>query len=351
MKVSIIVPIYNSEQYLKRCLNSLINQTLKDIEIILINDGSSDNSYNICQYYKNIDDRIILINKKNQGVSSARNSGLEVCSGEYICFVDSDDYIELNAIEEMYQIAVKNRADIVLFNHYWGEDNLNVVKFPKNRLIKDRELISILSKSNTNYVLPFSVRNIFKNTKKQKQIKFKTNLKFGEDSLYNLESYLNAKSMYCSEKAYYHYMPNDNSAMSRKNKKKNYLLYLNNLYDEKMKLYEKMKLNDFKIDLYNYTIQHTLNILIDNAMLNRNIKDCINQLKEIRQNKMIIESFQNYNINIYDMQINNMKKKNIKYMELKKYIYVYMCSIYYKKLYTLRPYLSKLKKLFLKKGN
>lgn len=94
-KVSIIVPVYNVEKYLAKCLDSLVNQTLKDIEIICINDGSTDNSLEILNTYAQKDSRITIIDKKNEGVSAARNTGLNISKGEYIMFVDSDDYLEL----------------------------------------------------------------------------------------------------------------------------------------------------------------------------------------------------------------------------------------------------------------
>lgn len=92
-KVSIIVPVYNVENYLRKCLDSLINQTLKNIEIICINDGSTDNSLSILEEYASKDERIIVINQENAGVSSARNRGLEIATGEYIAFVDADDSV------------------------------------------------------------------------------------------------------------------------------------------------------------------------------------------------------------------------------------------------------------------
>lgn len=307
IKVSVIVPIYNSEIFLKRCLDSIVNQTLKDIEIILINDGSKDNSRNICEEYANRDNRIKFINKKNEGTSIARNVGLDIATGEYITFVDSDDYIELNAFEKMYNIAQETTADIVLFNHYHGENNLNNVKFPKNKLLRGKELKEILKTANTDFFIPFSWRNIFKNTDKQKTIKFKTNLKYGEDSLYNLESYLGADSMYCSEKAFYHQMPNINSTMS--SQKEDFLLYLENLYDEKMKLYNEKGLVDFKQDLYNYTIQHTLNILIEDILRFTSIKKLRKPFKKIRNSNMIIESYKRCNIKLSNLNVSILHKR------------------------------------------
>ena len=113
-KISIIVPVYNVEQYLGKCLDSIINQTYKNIEIILINDGSTDNSLEICNYYKEKDSRIIVINKENGGQSSARNSGLKVSTGNYIMFVDSDDKINLRCCELLIDTILKNNSDIVI---------------------------------------------------------------------------------------------------------------------------------------------------------------------------------------------------------------------------------------------
>ncbi|MEG2898607.1 MAG: glycosyltransferase, partial [Eubacterium sp.] len=100
--ISLIIPIYNSEKFLDRCIQSIINQTYKNIEIILVNDGSIDQSLEICQLYKKRDNRIVIINKKNGGVGSARNIGLQKAKGDYIGFIDSDDYIDKETYEEYY---------------------------------------------------------------------------------------------------------------------------------------------------------------------------------------------------------------------------------------------------------
>ncbi len=104
-KVSIIVPVYNVENYLDRCLDSLINQSFDDIEIICINDGSTDNSLSILKDYEKKDARVKIINKDNSGVSDCRNNGINVANGEYIVFVDSDDWIDVNMIETMYNMT------------------------------------------------------------------------------------------------------------------------------------------------------------------------------------------------------------------------------------------------------
>lgn len=115
--VSVIVPAFNIEKYIASCIKSLLSQTYSDMEIILVNDGSSDNTLNICTEYANKDSRIITVNKPNGGLSSARNAGLNIASGEYVIFVDGDDYIAENTISELMSLIDKFDADIVQFGY------------------------------------------------------------------------------------------------------------------------------------------------------------------------------------------------------------------------------------------
>ena len=115
-KVSIIVPIYNCEKYLDEAIQSLLNQSIKECEFILVNDGSTDNSLNIANEYKKLDSRIKIINQVNQGVSVARNTGIEASQGEYIGFIDGDDWIEFDMYKTLYDIATKNNLDLIIKN-------------------------------------------------------------------------------------------------------------------------------------------------------------------------------------------------------------------------------------------
>lgn len=117
-KVSILVPIYNVEQYLSQCLLSLVNQTLRDIEIICINDGSTDHSLQIIQQFSSKDSRIVVINKLNSGYGDSMNYGIRQAKGEYVGIVESDDWIDLGAFEKLYQVAKLNQADVVKANYY-----------------------------------------------------------------------------------------------------------------------------------------------------------------------------------------------------------------------------------------
>ncbi len=118
MKISIVVPIYNAEKYLDRCIQSILNQSYKDLEIILIDDGSTDSSNKICNNYQKRDNRIKFISQKNEGVSAARNRGISEATGEFIGFVDSDDYIQPNMYETLYGLINKYNCDISICGYF-----------------------------------------------------------------------------------------------------------------------------------------------------------------------------------------------------------------------------------------
>lgn len=137
-KVSVIIPVYNVEKYIEECLGSLVNQTLKDIEIIVINDGSPDNSQKIIDKYAKKDKRIVSIIQENSRIGKTRNNGLLRATGEYIAYVDSDDYVESEMLEKMYNKAKENDSDIVISAYYTLEEETNKREFvPINKKILD----------------------------------------------------------------------------------------------------------------------------------------------------------------------------------------------------------------------
>lgn len=136
-EVSVIIPVYNCEEYLKKCIDSVIGQSFKNFEIILVNDGSTDNSGVICDEYAKNDERVNVIHQENQGVSAARKKGIEVCNSQYITFIDSDDYIKNDYLEVMLKEIKKSNSDFVCCNSIDIGDNL-----PNNKKNKDNKLIT-----------------------------------------------------------------------------------------------------------------------------------------------------------------------------------------------------------------
>ena len=164
IKVSIIVPFYNSKKYLKRCLDSLVKQSLNDVEIIFVNDGSTDGSEKIVYDYFNKDNRIKLFNKKNGGQASARNFGLSKAHGDYIIFIDSDDYVEENLCEELYN-SVKNGYDIVISDYYIVSDNVKsyhkISKCVEGEISLKEYLLTAVCPWNKIYKRDFLIENSF----------------------------------------------------------------------------------------------------------------------------------------------------------------------------------------------
>ncbi len=153
IKVSIIVPIYNVENYLCKCINSLLNQTYKNIEIILVDDGATDNCPKICDDYKAKDNRIKVIHKKNGGLSDARNCGIDISTGEYIMFVDSDDYVNKDYVKKMLNYSIKNNLDLVISN-YFIDDEINITE---TNFIKDNFIINNEDKYEYLYTIGYDV--------------------------------------------------------------------------------------------------------------------------------------------------------------------------------------------------
>ncbi len=195
IKVSVIIPVYNTEKFLPQCLDSVIGQTLKEIEIICINDGSTDNSLSVLENYAQKDHRIKIINKINEGVSIARNIGIHISKGKYISFIDSDDYIEKNTLELSFNKLEEDNSDIVIF----GTNNINInnqKEDNKNNTI----LLNIKSTSNISNNLNAIIHlqhNIWdkmyrKSFLQEKQISFPLNIAIGEDGVFSLICYINS---------------------------------------------------------------------------------------------------------------------------------------------------------------
>jgi len=215
-KISIIVPIYNAELYLKRCLDSLINQTISDIEILCINDGSTDNSKEIIQDFVKIDSRIKLFSFDKSGVSAARNKGIDIASGTFIGFVDADDYVDTDYFEKLYNAAEKHNCDIACSNIIRENKKkkkffLNYKKYKIAKTIKDKyELIGLPEHC---YVWNKIYRTEFL---KNHNIRFIEGLVY-EDIMFTPDAAENANAIVSVPNIYYHYWINNSSIVKTSN--------------------------------------------------------------------------------------------------------------------------------------
>jgi len=205
-KVSVIVPVYNVEPYLRRCLESLVNQTLKDIEIICINDCSTDKSLVILKEYARKDERVKIIDfKKNQGVSVARNSGMKIAKGEYIGFCDSDDYVDLDFYEKLHELAKKKNADIAKAAMKKTEIGANA------KIINLNELI-LKHKGYWGFIGQFYTAIYRNKMLKKHRVKFPVGKILGQDLCFSNYVSIVAKNIYVLNNTFYNYVKRDNSS-------------------------------------------------------------------------------------------------------------------------------------------
>ena len=276
-KVSIIVPVYNVEKYIEKCLKSLISQSYKNIEIILIDDGSKDNSGKICDTYKRKDSRIKVIHKENAGVSEARNLGIQKATGRYLCFVDADDFVMNDYIEYMHQLIVKESSDIAVctkmfsnFNEEQSSDEMIEV------LDRENAIIRIL-----NYRMPIGVysRIFKKDLIKDDGIKFLKDIYMGEGFNFNVACFQKAKKVIISNyKVYYYRRDNTTSATSDFSIKK----CENSLYAMKVMNNNLLIRTNRVINSWKYAVWRTYSDAFDYMCLGNGKKENIEKFKEYK---------------------------------------------------------------------
>ena len=285
IKVSVIVPVYNTEMYLNRCLDSLVNQSLKEIEILVINDCSTDNSKNILdEYEKKYQNIKVFHNKTNKGIGYNRNLGIKKASGEFIGFIDSDDWVEKNMFEKMYNKAKRDNLDLVICNYF-------------RKLMKEDELIDIESDFNIKYfdntslekspnlLLDINTAPWNKLYKKEliENIKFPEDLKY-EDAVFVMESLAEAKNIGMVEDKLNYYLVRSKSETTVMNEKVFDILTITKIIEnnfKKTKYYDDIK--DFVeayiiTNLFRYTLQQKYQE--DKLLKNKFIDEVFNYLND-----------------------------------------------------------------------
>lgn len=215
--VSIIVPVFNVEKYLEKSLDSILSQTYKDLEIILVDDGSPDNCGKICDEYAKNDDRIKVIHKENGGVSSARNVGIEMATGEYVCFIDSDDIIEENFIEELLNTLISSNSDVSMCSIKWIDERVYKISELENiKVFKTKDLLKhFFVEGDLKELLYAPFNKLFKKDS-LKDLYFNTNYALGEDILFVFEALLKSNKLCFTNKTSYGYIQRNTSAMHTK---------------------------------------------------------------------------------------------------------------------------------------
>ena len=316
VKFSVIIPAYNCEKTISKCLKSILDQSYKNIEIIIIDDGSSDNTFKICSDFKNKDNRIILKTQKNKGVSCARNEGLAIATGEYISFIDSDDYLEKDALYQILKIIQLYKCDIVKFQKIKETSK-------KNFLSKNSSygLFSIKQDKNKILNMYFKyhdfdcvITSVFK-AKLLKLLKFDTRFFVGEDYLFYFYALKNANTIFVSEKLLYHYVYDSQSLTNNLNLDKLISKLYNHIDIDEILFKELNKINASEFLIYNnkssYNVFKTYIKLFSYICSYKQFKDLIEN---------IINSH-NY-IHFYNTKYVMYKRKIKRLIKYKKFFYI-----------------------------
>ena len=271
-KVSVIIPVYNTEKFLRKCLDSVCNQTLQDIEIICINDCSTDGSLEILREYAGKDNRIKLIELfENGGAAKARNIGIDIAHGEYIGFVDSDDFVDLDFYEKLYNKAVETGADAVKGKLYLYDINTNKVYLEAWIDINDS-----VKKNKANFYFTFTTAIYKSSLIKEYNIRFLEGLIHFEDPYFTIMAAIHYNKLEVIDDAKYYYINNPNST-SRKNITKEQAKSIVYGADVVLDL-----LNNSNIDKLHYEI--FLNYVVNQLLCWCNKLNCPNELNIISAN-------------------------------------------------------------------
>ena len=207
--ISIIVPVYNVEKYLDECIQSIHEQTYTDWECLLINDGSKDNSLSICEKWAKLDTRIRVIHQTNQGVSAARNKGIQMAEGQFITFIDSDDWIDNKYLESLYILGREYKIDLCvsgLIQNYPNGYTLAFHPSYKGSFSLNKKNLNHFIDLNKKYLLYGPVSKLYKKEIINKyNIKFPIDISYGEDLIFNFQYLEHVNTIACIDKAFYHY--------------------------------------------------------------------------------------------------------------------------------------------------
>lgn len=305
-KISIIIPVYQVEKYIKLCLDSILSQTYSNLEIILIDDGSRDMSGKICDEYAVKDSRIKVIHQDNAGVSVARNKGLDICTGDYITFVDSDDFLEPFMYEKMMEKVTEYNCDVVMCDCVKDDGVMQIpythdirAGFYDYDQLKEEYYPHLLMMENVEYPATISNCLILFRREVASSIRYIEGVRYSEDLLFGAQLLYNAKSFYYMKgEFYYHYWMNSDSASHtfKEDKWEDYKV----LYEKSSRLFRQNKqiLNQSYLMLLFFLYNYAGDIL---ECKNYNEKQKYIYLKNILNDKYVIELFNN--IRIYELRI------------------------------------------------
>lgn len=303
MKLSYIIPVYNVEKYIRQCIDSILNQTMDDYEIILVDDGSPDNCPAICDEYKEkYPDKVVVIHKENEGLASARNSGLNIAKGEYIFFVDSDDFLFADRVSELFSKAKEHNADVLqtTFMSFDESNNNKTISSPRFKLdyvYSHKEMEDEICFSNEKNRVIFVWRNLYRRDFLVKnKIIFEEELKMIEDAPFDTLAFVKAERFVAVDIPVYCYRFR-NGSLQRRKYIEDYDLIISKQSDIKIRYYMEncTPKKAFFEDLAKHIIVNLFPIIILNVYGNK-VADRKKILCRIGNSDMMRRSFRDYDI-------------------------------------------------------
>ncbi|MFR1824095.1 MAG: glycosyltransferase family 2 protein [Clostridium saudiense] len=321
-KVSILIPVYNTEKTLSRCLESVINQSLEEIEIIITNDGSVDGSQSIIDNYIKKDNRIKCFYQENSGLGATRNNGIEIARGEYIAFLDSDDYVDLDYYEKMYEIAKIKNADMVISGYverYRDKSKDRIVGF--NNLNKEEYCIDVLNGN----IAGFSWNKLYRReliNKNKLKFPLRSELENVEDQYFTIRCLLLANDIVFMDKSYINYCINVNSIVQ--SYQPTLIKDVIKLYDKNLKFVKENSNCTSYIEAMNENLVKSIISIINNEF--KVTRKCSNNEK-LKSIKSILEYHQYCKI-IASVRLKNLSTLDkIYYILLKNKLYRILCLV------------------------
>ncbi|WP_455714724.1 glycosyltransferase family 2 protein [Anaerosporobacter sp.] len=319
-RLSIIIPVYNADKFLEECLQSIIRNEYEDMEVIIINDGSKDDSLEICNKYKNIDSRIQIIDKKNTGVSDSRNVGIKASQGQYIMFLDADDFLEPDALTIIIEDIIRDKYDFVAYSYYTlkedgaRKEELFDIDNECSDLQVIREYMLASSTLNTCWGKLFRAEII-----KENQITFQADLKIGEDFVFVAKYFMQVQSSIIKNIPIISYRQHGESAM-RKYDFRTRIWYTDYLFRFNKNCVETLHDEDLTKKMYVYYFRVITNILLEFTKSKEGLKKLYKKAFEFESINEIIDSI--------DIKMTSSYKK-LECILLKKRSYLFL-SIYFK---------------------
>ncbi|MFS0817311.1 glycosyltransferase [Lysinibacillus sp. 1P01SD] len=306
--VSVIVPVYNAEKYLEKCLTSICHQTLRDIEIIMINDGSQDQSLSILQNFADLDKRITVLDLENSGVSKARNVGIDHAKGQFITFVDADDWLEVTMLEELYQACRLTGSNIAKCDLYWQEaEGSRQLHYTSNTYCTFsaieclNKLFTEIGESHFGFA---SCKLYEKSFLDMHRLRFDEAMSFAEDTVFLTRAVLKNQSICYVPRQLYYYNVNNESSLTKKA-----MVNLRNNYDV---LYKKLLMELLRAEVYAEVKNSFLNYQFEGLLV------ILHQSATKQQMKYEMQSFLKAYPDILKVKLINRNMKQFVFLKLMK---------------------------------